>query len=1256
MVISIYLINLSAVYAGNNDSLPSHGYSGNADENWTYTQHHSGMRISIYWAPNSTAFESGNSVIQVGNTTDITKTGPRYKVERYTDYSIYRYMNRDDMDGGRQYKSKLDIQEPYTWVGKGEVYNEDGQDIVESMPDVWTGTKAQWDNWFEGPIDSKTGEKAYKNIPEIAELCGAEITIGDFKNGLLDVNGYKDKGVYKIFFEPLIYPIADDVSMVMTLRDLIRWEEAFQAGRLATSDGKNLLTQIAPVYVFTANAQFLIDDEPAICMVANKNPVYHVEYQGGTAAREEIRRQIRKGGKIYGSMGVGVITPEPEQVTANADFDILYNNETATDRIVRTGTSAEQEPEQTDEQGHEIALHYRLIDSTYKPEDIAKVEYYTLDNHIVPGDMAAKPGKLAATVSDPAVVPAASIKVDAGPGTGEKTVIGMKMYFRDGTAFPSSDGETYEDQYVIHHITLIEDEPVPEANDDDTEPHAGAVIKADQRDNERFDVTKGIPSGETLYVNVLADEYIYRFIPRRVTGTVEYDVRVEYEVRVRVSDGEDNGDDDDEDGEEDKNSEGREDNNDSEDGENPEEDEENTEEEDEPRYETRTRHATYTFTRSYSYWEVDSLEVYGIAEAVVSNGALPGGRVILAPSDAYSPPNVVYDDISDHLEPGDTSITTSSSSSGSGALYDAALRAVPSPVVRNDLLVINGKAILSDNDYSSNAPGPNYSKLGPSPISRDALYANNLEIPETTANGLHESNGTITYERVFSLNPAGQENITLPIPNINPVFVHTPVYVEMTVSSDDSHNQKPDPKEGASALVLARPFELDVTNSGAHRNIKGYGNRDYTGYIKDREVRFGFDAYLGTDMGGVYLKAGVWHSLGELGISSHEDKLLFSTTAWVDEGLYHAEIRSIAVNDGSDGENAENKANLNPSNTAAYISKPVEISGRVYDLAVTDIDDVAWELFFRKNHGEAEPTGKVFWTGPRNINGDIDAQRKYIFPIMPGKNDVQGYGQLAVKLGYAVKFELKTMGNYYDKYDFVQINPTFAFVDRDGGNRRGVDLYYSTPQNPLVRIGSGKDTLQHAVKLDFEFRGIDPEEFAGTADAMYRLRGGIGNFTIDRWRKGFPEISRNGVVMYKYDKILLSEPVRSFAGPRSVPGGVDKDRAFASVQKWYGEYRLPADCLAVPEGTDLSKQRNLTRNSPIFLKDGYIIVSFNDISVINDDDFGDPSLRYTGKTGDGWALEEYDTDQGGWQLLKGDVLAYYADRRATDDFQGTGTH
>ncbi|NMA65777.1 MAG: hypothetical protein GX957_05980 [Clostridiaceae bacterium] len=1192
VLVVIFLTSLKAT-AGNNDSLPSHGYIGDAADGWSYTQHYSGIRVSIYWAPDMESFKGGYGVKQIGKTTDVTKTGPRYRIQEYTDLTIYRYMNNDDI-GGQSLSLKSTNFEQYTWAGKGEVFNAHGQDIVSLMPDVWTGTKEQWDLWFEGGRDGES--KDYRNIPEIFRLCGAEITIEDFKNGIyVERNFRSGPGIYKIFFEPIIYPIVNGTSMVMTLRDLIRWEEAFQRGDISTSDGNSILTQLAPVYVFTANAQFLIEDEAAICMKAN-SPVYHAYYGGSTsseraAARQEIRRQIQKGGKIYDSMGVGVVTPK----IPDGDFDIIYNSEIVTDKTIKVVSNKENE--------HEITLNHRLFKSGYKLEDLVKVEYYTLDNNIVKDDMFV-PGELLVTTAGSE---RPTIKLNSGP-EGNKTMIGMKMYFKDGTVFPQGKGDRIKDHYIIHHITLKTGDTAPVTY----EENFSAVIKADQRGNERFNVLEGIPTNETLYANVIADEYIYNFIAEQITDKVEYSVTVVYEA-----------------------------------------DDEGSENENGSNSDIKK---TYTITKNYSYWQVKELDVYAIKEAVLNNGALPNGTVSLKPTPEYHMPDIDFKDTSNHVSTGSTTITTTCSSSDPGEMYSAALQAIPSVTVRNDGLSINGKTILSASSTASHGQAPNYQNLKSSKIGPNILYANNLEIPVTLSNGLYESTGTITYERVFTLNNNGPSTIKKSL-TINPVFVHTPVCIDVNVSDDDVYNQKVSPAKNTSTLILGKSFKIDIKNSGTHRNIKGYGSRDYTKYVKDRTIRFPFDTYLGTNMGGTFLNANTWYSLKELGIDNNTSSITFFTPTWVDEDLYNIEIKTIAINDSQEGTKAQNKANTDASYTAAFISKPVEVTGRIFDFAITDIDDIAWQPFFRQRKGEAVHTGKVFYTGPNNINGVKVAGRNYFFPVMPGKNDVRGYHERAVKLGYAFKFELKTMGNYYDKYDFIQIMPTFSFVDKNGKNRQEIDLYYSTPENPLIKIGSDKDTLTFSMKLDFKYRGINIREFEDTARAMYILRGGIGNYTLDEWVKGFPAISQNGVTFARYWKILLSEPLRSFIGPNiNLPEAVDPNKALASVQKWYGEFHLPSSCLAVPKGTDLLKEKNLTRNSPVFLKDGYIIVNFREIQVINDDDFSNPALKYKGEKANGWILEGYNTNQGGWQLVEGDILAYYVDKRANDDITGAGNY
>lgn len=1078
-------------FAGNNDSIPSYGYSGKGDDLWKYNNNYSAIRISLYWAPDSASFESGTDVIQLGKTTDVSKTGPWYRVGEYTGYSIYWYMNKNNMHG-TEFNSIESRNVPYVWVGKGEVCSDSGQDIVEKMPDVWTGTKVQWDNWFEGPIIN--GTKTYQNIPEIARLCGANITTEDFKNGINAERGFKSKpGVYKIFFEPVIYPIVDGIPMAITLRDLIRWEESFCRGDIFTSDGKDLINWITPVFVFTANSQFLIENEDAISMYGKNSMFYR---------------------KAYEDFGHPLFEENLSKVNT---YSVIYNSQ---DINIRRQQRAE-------------------------------------------------------------------IKNQLNP-------LGGIIYNSMGTGVVTTEGVSEPD--------TVDDNPT---NDSNTIEYASmsfdGFLKAAPRDNEPFDVTKSIPSGEAIYAQVIADSYLYRLSVRSVKGKVNTNVTVNH-----------------------------------------------FDEEGNPKT------TKVSVSRSYSYQEVTSFELYSIKEALIENRVLPDGKVYLSPSNLYKQPQIQTtpnenDKFSYHLSGYRSNRTISSQAVTPEEVYIAAQEAVPSPKAKSDKLIINGETIMDSQTG-------NILFVEPKKTERDVLYEPNLLIPESTSNGQYESTGSITYQKVYSYNPKNPDNLTFSLNNVNPVIIHTPICVDLKISSDDIYNQNPSPKN-VSSLILGRPFTLNISNRGTHKNIKGYGSRDFTKYINNREVRFEFDVYLGSNRSGKYLKANTWHSLNNLNISNSTSEITFYTPAWVDVGTYNVEVKSIASNNADNCEKSEFKANLNPVNTIAFHPCEVEVSGRIYDLAITDIDDIGWELFFRENKGSSTSTGKVFYTGPKDINGNINDKRKYFMPVTPGKNDVNAYQNRAVKLGYAFKFEIKTIGNFYNKDDFLRINPTFVFVDKEGQNRTEVDLYYSIPEKPLIKVGSPQDTLITPIKLNFEYRGINIAKFKNTSGAIYRLCGGIEGFTPDKWTNSFVKLSQGGVPTYKYTEILLSEPLRTFIGPtNNIPAQVNIDKAFASAQKWYGEYGLPNDCLIVPKGTDLSKERNLTRSSPLFLKEGYLIVNFADISVIQNSNFDNPILQYTGKTGDGWLLEGYDTSQGGGQLVKGDVLAYYANMRSTEDYIGTGTH
>lgn len=252
------------VYAGNNDSLPTDaatGDGGGARDGFSYNEGNVGMRVSMYWSPTLEEFNKGpkhSGVKQIGKSTDFTHTGPGRRVERYTGLDIFRYMGKE---GISKYGSIPNTVTPYTYVNP--------QEVGLYMPHPVNGTKQQWDNFFEVPSYPKEGVTVptYQNIPKIAMLLGADITSEDFAAGILRLpGGITQQGIYKIYFEPIYYPLVRGKRTVMTLRDAIRWQEA--SGGIAGKD--DMVSALTPMLQYLGNGQFLIEDEPTIAMSGNK--------------------------------------------------------------------------------------------------------------------------------------------------------------------------------------------------------------------------------------------------------------------------------------------------------------------------------------------------------------------------------------------------------------------------------------------------------------------------------------------------------------------------------------------------------------------------------------------------------------------------------------------------------------------------------------------------------------------------------------------------------------------------------------------------------------------------------------------------------------------------------------------------------------------------------------------------------------------------------------------------------------------------
>lgn len=770
------------------------------------------------------------------------------------------------------------------------------------------------------------------------------------------------------------------------------------------------------------------------------------------------------------------------------------------------------------------------------------------------------------------------------------------------------------------------------------DPVATAVIKADQRGNEQFDVLQGIPTSESLYGNILARNYLFQNKFVNMTGSCTFTVNVEQTWTLTWDPG--------------KSTTGP-------DGKKvtvP-----------DPQSDQETVTQTHQIERPYSFWAIDNLEVYKIDQGTLENYALPGGKIFIDP-EGYQEPEFTAEQTGNFYPPPDPGTITAPGGSKDGGksrpsppnedLKSFAEDAVGKVEVTNDSLEFNNQTIINGERVEEKGPKPG-SIPAPTQIGQDVLYSPNHMISNDKINRANTTSKGEIFYGLISGNINGGSDQTFSIHGINTVTVHTPVVNYSSVTDDQAHNQKTNPNPNRAAFILDRPFTVRIPTTGQHVDYPGYGNRDYAKYARTKQVYFPFDVY-NRDRTTFYPK-NTW-----ITIPVHQTDTEFFLPVWVDEGDYPVYFRTIAEN-APGNFSTEPNANRDLSHHVATDIEPVEVIGRLYDFRITDIADYNWETVFRTQKGSASPRGTFYWTGQRDIDGAPRGNKlPYTLPIAPGKHPQQGYKNISVKTGYHFKFDLKTKGNMFSARDGIAITPSFYFVKKDGSGRQPVDLYYHSGSRNFIRIGSPQDKEKRFVILNERLRNVPQSEMQDTVSYLYNHGGASGGMSAQAYAKQYMnKISKSKTWVGRYDWMLLPSGVRTLVGPKTgLPASVDSERAKAAVQRWYGEYSIPSDVYVVKKGTDLAaygRGKGLDEKSDIFLKKGFIVVNF-DIETIQNGNIDRPHLQYIhAPLMNQWKLEGFNntyTDPYGhrFALKDGDTVFYHADLSSKKDFSSQVPH
>lgn len=533
------------------------------------------------------------------------------------------------------------------------------------------------------------------------------------------------------------------------------------------------------------------------------------------------------------------------------------------------------------------------------------------------------------------------------------------------------------------------------------EPYAGIL-------SDTFDVTKGIPGGESVYTVCSTPSYLlgYRFDNK--AGYANYTAYGQITWNLSWTEGE--GD-------------------------------------DEVTMESSVV-MTYpaSIARSYSYWDIEYLDVYALNGSDIHNAAMENDSVSVCPSGTYPKVNVrTLGEVSSHVrKPAECE-----------GVIDLGVRSfagnTPPPVdvyyeinsrvgecrVCNDLLVINGVTVMDANEARGSTAAP---KAVSTDINASTLRVDGINIPTIRANGQYRSSGEVSYSRVAGVNSARGDVMTVAIDSVNSVVVHTPVVCKAYMEDAKEFCELIDYDRSRKQLVIDRYFKVGINETGDHRNIKGYGHGNYGKYSAVTEVMFPFDVETKSEL----IRSGTWHTL------NGEEQ--FYIPVYVNEGEYSVTFRSVSANTYANNGifMAERNANTDTSNYVAFDAIPVYVSGRIYDLMVTRVNGTSVK----------KPIGTKDRNGEKSVNNVSDTA-----PMVPGELNLD-HSEGPLKKGYRFDLSVVTVGDYEQEYHGVKIKPSYYVISRDGTNRIPVDVYRTDKDaiSPILltrerSVGSENDNI-----------------------------------------------------------------------------------------------------------------------------------------------------------------------------------------------------
>lgn len=417
---------------------------------------------------------------------------------------------------------------------------------------------------------------------------------------------------------------------------------------------------------------------------------------------------------------------------------------------------------------------------------------------------------------------------------------------------------------------------------------------------EKYNITQGIPGGETIYISGSVSKYYYETRVTWIKGYMEVPVPVTttYIMNWKDYQGVSHS-------------------------------------------ETQKVTRWYAVRKNFEYYDANSANAYGINQIELCNASIETGKyeknigmtavgtsiknygsvashVNSVVSNIKADAGTVILNSTNHLKPNIPNVNQKS----------IAKAAVSGLMVKSDRITIAGKDILSDTVSLDRGSAPVY-------LVPEKYIVNNygIQLDKTVVNGDYLSKCSIKH-----LDTQENKIISTEV-GIEDIRVHTPVVCNGAIICGKMFNQDVEPVENT--IILGKEFTVSGSTYGYHSELRGYGYGIYEKFIGEKMVSFPFDVKRGE----IILGAGTWIDLNE--------GATFTVPQYVSMGDYEIDYRYFAINAKTHDVAGEEGANTSINSHMAYGKSKVRVSGRLFGFTVRDEKENVYYVGNRDENGRA---------------------------------------------------------------------------------------------------------------------------------------------------------------------------------------------------------------------------------------------------------------------------------------------------------------